>query len=526
MRDLDVEALGGSARLAVDVPPTATGRPVAIRGRLAGRRRRGRAAHALRLGPLGIGTAATGELDVSWPKGRTRSLSGTLGVDLAPRDGRPLRLRRAASTGARRTAEQSYDRLELRGAAPRRPRERRGGRARPRAARARRATTNDLAELEAVLTRCRRALGNAEAQPAGFSGKGRFRGRWGGTLDWPVFDGRFEGEEIGYCGVDWGQRALDGQLRHRAGGGRVAPARRCARRRGELEWDGRSEIGWFGARDALARPRARDGLAGRGPACASWAGTCRRPGSSRAARASRGRRSDPEGEAQGTRARRALLRRRPTTRRASSRAGRARRAEVTRGEARLGGGGVRFAGSVTDDGVYDGSGEIEGRRARRAAPATAGAAARGPRLRHGCCCRARSRARAWRRRSLAPPLLRRRGDRRARGAASRATATAASRSTAAAARGRVDLALAGARAAPRRPTRRSSRSSARSTSLDPFLRVRPARAARRASRSSPSGEASIKGPLARPAELGAEAALSELELLLPSTRCGPASPCA
>src|SRR5262249_6792166 len=32
MRDLDVAAFSGSARLAIDVPPTSTGRPVAVRG--------------------------------------------------------------------------------------------------------------------------------------------------------------------------------------------------------------------------------------------------------------------------------------------------------------------------------------------------------------------------------------------------------------------------------------------------------------------------------------------------------------
>ena len=37
-----------------------------------------------------------------------------------------------------------------------------------------------------------------------------------------------------------------------------------------------------------------------------------------------------------------------------------RLAEVTRGDVRLGGGSVAFRGSVTDDGVYDGSGEMEG----------------------------------------------------------------------------------------------------------------------------------------------------------------------
>ena len=58
-------------------------------------------------------------------------------------------------------------------------------------------------------------------------------------------------------------------------------------------------------------------------------------------------------------------------------------AEVTRGEVRLGGGTVAFRGSVTDDGVYDGSGEMEGvdlgalapAARRRARPSAAGSPA-------------------------------------------------------------------------------------------------------------------------------------------------------
>ena len=52
--------------------------------------------------------------------------------------------------------------------------------------------------------------GGTAAPSAGFSGAGRFRGRWGGTLDWPVFEGRFEGAGIGYAGVEWGEARWSG----------------------------------------------------------------------------------------------------------------------------------------------------------------------------------------------------------------------------------------------------------------------------------------------------------------------------
>ena len=102
----------------------------------------------------------------------------------------------------------------------------------------------------------RRALGNPEAQPAGVSGRGRFRGRWGGSLDWPVFEGRFEGSEIGYAGVAWGEAAWSGSFDTAAEAITSHPL--VLRKAGaEIEWDGRSEVGWLGQKDALAgRARA------------------------------------------------------------------------------------------------------------------------------------------------------------------------------------------------------------------------------------------------------------------------------
>jgi len=502
MRDLDVETLGGSARLAIDVPPTATQRPVSIRGRMEQADGEGVLRMLFGWGELGIGTAATGELDVSWPKGKTRLISGSLGVDLQPgEDGRYAfggRFEWHAKDG-----EQRYDRLELNG--PRFSARVSGevdalDRARLELA----SDVSDLAELETVLTRCRRGLGNPEAEPAGFTGKGRFRGRWGGTLDWPVFEGRFEGDEIGYGGVEWGSARWAGSF-DTAAEAVVSHPLVVQKGGSEIEWNGRAEIGWFGARDALAgRARATAWPVEDLVRFMQWdiQATGRVSGSARVG----GRRSAPEGDAQGiARAGRyygiaydeALLESR----------WKGRRAELTRGAARLGGGRVDFSGSVTDDGVYDGSAEMKDVEiaSLQAGTAVTGRVS-GRLLLQGTLTRPRVVG------TLESPHLFY-GDEGIGALAARFTGDGDGRVTldGRCRSGRVDLALTGAvLAAP--PYEADLKLVARSTSVDPFLRVvqpgLPQGIALVA-----SGEAGIKGPLARPAELGAEAVLSELELL-------------
>jgi len=507
MRELDVDTLGGNAKLSIDVPPSATERPVWIRGRLDKADGEGLLRMIFGWGALGIGTAATGEIDVSWPKGQTRRLSGAVGVELRPReDGRFAfggRFDWRAKGGL-----QSYDRLELVG--PRLSAHVSGEVDASDHARLELAgDTSDISELETVLTRCRRALGNPEAQPAGVSGRGRFRGRWGGTLEWPLFEGRFDGEEIGYADVAWGAAHWTGSFDTQA---EAVESHPLVVRKGEaeLEWDGRTEIGWFGVKDAL-RGRAR--VAG-WPAedlvkFMGWnlLATGSVTGSARVA----GRRSAPEGEGEGR-----------------ARAGRyygvaydearidsrwkAGRAEITNGEVRLGGGRLRFAGSVTDDGVFDGGGEMHDVdiAALQKAPLAAGASLAGrlsgSLLFQGTLTRPRVSA------TLSSPRLfygdegigaleaKLTGDGDGRVALDGRCRSA-----------RLDLGLeGGVLAAP--PYDADLTLKAQATSLDPFLRV--------AMPDLPlgfglvaSGEARIRGPLARPAELKAEAVARQLELV-------------
>ncbi|HEY8232269.1 MAG TPA: translocation/assembly module TamB domain-containing protein [Vicinamibacteria bacterium] len=507
MRELEVATLGGNAALAVDVPPTATRRPVSIRGRLQDADAEGLLRMLFGWGELGVGTAATGELDVSWPKGQTRRVSGVLELALAERsDGRlPLA---GSLTWRAQDGVQRYERLELEGRGL-------GVRvsgevdAEERARLELAVETDDLAAAELALVRIRRALGSPEAQPVGVSGGGRFRGRWGGTLEWPVFEGRFEGREIGYADVGWGAVTWTGSFDSEA---EAVVAQPLVARKGdaELEWTGRAEIGWLGLKDAIAG-RAR---------VAAWpvedlvrfmkwdvAASGRVTGSASV----RGRRSAPEGDAQGT-----------------ARAGRyyglaydeARlesrwkpgRAEVTKGELRLGGGRLGFSGSVTDDGVYDGTGELEAveLEALVAMPKDApplGGRVSGSVLLQGTAARPRVVA------TLGSPRLFL-GDEGVGALEARLVGSGDGRLVldGRCRSGRVDLTLGGSVFATQ-PYEADLRLALRSTSLDPFLRALgqplPQGLALVA-----SGDALVKGPLARPADLRAEARLPEIELLM------------
>ena len=508
MRDLDVDALGGGARLAVDVPPAATHRPVHIRGPVREADGEGLLRMIFGWGEMRLGTAATGEVDVSWPRGKTRLVSGRIGVDLAERaDGRfPLsgRLDWRAEDG-----RQTYERAEMRGPGM-------SGRvsgevdAEDRARLEVEGTTEDLEAAEVVFTRVRRALGNPEAQAAGFTGAGTFRGLWRGTVDWPIFEGRFEGESVGYGGVDWGRAEWAGLLDTAA---EAVESRPLVLRKGagEIRWEGRAEIGWFGLKDAIeGRARASSWPVADLVTFMEWdvVATGLVTGDAQI----RGRRSVPEGEAKGT----ALGGRYyaiPYDRARIESRWKGRLAEVTRGEVRLGGGTVAFRGSVTDDGVYDGSGEMEGVDLGALAPAPVPGAAFGGRLSgrlemQGTLTRPRLRA------SLSSPRLFL-GDEGIGALEARLVGTGDGR-VAVDGRcrsARVDLALAGAvGAAP--PYAAELTLSARSTSLDPFLRaVQPALPATLALVAS--GEVLLRGPLETPAEIRAEAVVPDLQLLLP-----------
>ncbi len=225
------------------------------------RRRRGPAADDLRLGRAADRHRGDGHA--------RRELAARQGArDQRPHRGRPGRAGRRTLRGGGRfdwsaiAGLQSYERLELQGSGLR-------GRVTGEVDAAENARlaidgqTADLAASDAVLVQVRRALGSPEAQPAGFTGAGSFRGRWRGTLAWPVFEGRFSGTRVGYVGVDWGRAEWSGSFDTAA---EAITSRSLVLRKdgGEIWWDGRNEIGWLGLRDAMRRPAAARRMARRG----------------------------------------------------------------------------------------------------------------------------------------------------------------------------------------------------------------------------------------------------------------------
>jgi hypothetical protein len=508
MRDLDLDALGGSARLAIDVPPGGAGRPVQIRGPVRAVDGEGVLRMIFGWGEMGVGTAATGDVDVSWPKGKNRRLSGRIGVDLAERpDGRtPLfgRLDWSAEDGV-----QTYERADLHtplmqwrvtGSVD----------LERRASLAVDGETTDIAATDALFTRVRRALGNPEAQAAGFSGSGAFHGRWRGTTDWPIFEGRFTGQDLGYLGVDWGRAEWVGALDTAK---EAVEARSLVLRKGasEIWWDGRTEIGWFGLRDAIAgRVRLRDWPIRDVVKFMEW--RVEATGTVSGEATARGRRSAPEGEARVT-ARKGRYYAVPYDEAVIATRWKGRVAEVTSGELRLGGGKASFRGSVTDDGLYDGSGEMEGvdLGALIAAPAPGvpfGGRLSGRLVLQGTLTRPRLEARLSSRHLFF-------GDEGLGALEARLVGTGDGRVSidGRCRSARVDLGLAGTLgAAP--PYEAALTLTARATSVDPFLRaVEPSLPAALALVAT--GEARIRGPLLTPAEVRATATVPDLQLLLP-----------
>ncbi len=242
--DLEIEALGGSARLDLDVP---RGRSRArVRGRVEGMDAEGLLRPLFALGPMGVDGAATGDLDLQWPRGRIRLLSGAIRADLAPReDGRTAtsgRFEWTARDGVQEVERAAFktpsawldvtgrvevdDHVDL----------------------AVELHSTDLAATDDLGARLRRALGVADADVAGLGGAGVFQGRCRGTLSAPVFQGRFSGRDVAFLGVTWGNAEWAGV----ATGDEVSSRSLVVHRPGGELWiDGRAETGAYAGRDAV-----------------------------------------------------------------------------------------------------------------------------------------------------------------------------------------------------------------------------------------------------------------------------------
>jgi len=503
---LELTALGGSGTLDLEVPPGA-GSTVHLTASMRDADAEGLVRAVFDLGGAGVGAGVTGPLDLRWPKGRTRHLTGRIGLDLAAKeDGRtPLwgrfdwRAEEGMQTVEAADLRTPTTQLRLKGQVQE---DRRvdlmvDGESR------------DLAAADDLGRRLRQSLGTAEAQLAGVSGAGGFRGHWGGTLEVPVYEGRFTAQQVGYLGVSWGRAEWAGVMTPTEIRSHSLVLRRPG---GELWLDGRLETGFLGDQDAVdLRVRIKDWPAQDLTTALAWDLDAKGLVSGEAE--VQGRRSAPRGTVHitGQQGRyygipyqdlevRSVLR--------------GSVAEVKLGRAGVGGGEVSFAGTATDEGVYDGVAELKdvelGDVLVPLAPQAAwGGKVSGSFVMQGSLERPRIQGRLSSPRlflgdeglGAMTAALRGFGD-------GRVALEAGCRSP------RVDLTLSGSvRADP--PYRASLRLTAESTSLDPFLRLLAPRLPTSLGLLV-SGTARVEGPLLNPRELAVDAELKELELLLPS----------
>jgi translocation and assembly module TamB len=505
LRHLDLQALGGTGTLDIDVP-SGPARLIRIRGPVQDVDAESLLRAVFHYGPLQLGASATGDLLLEWPKGRVRQISGAINLDLAERpDGRtPL------SGRFEWTADQGVEQVERADLRTPTTRARVAGRVEvdDRADLALDAESADLGATDELLLRVRRALGNAEAQALGFTGNGTFRGRWKGTLAAPVFEGRFSGRDLGYAGVVWGKAEWAGS----ADVGSVRSHSLVLSRGGAELWlDGLVETGFFGDKDALdARVRLSGWPAEDLVKLMSWDLDVKGPLTGEATLS--GRRSRPQGTSVVSAGKghyygvpfddaRVATEWRPGV------------TAVTDGQAHLGGGRVSFGGSMTDEGFYDGVAEVEGVDASALLPPSAPAARVGGRLAgratlQGTMDRPRLRA------ALRSPRLFV-GDEGLGALDATLSGTGDGRIAVAATcrSARVDLALHGSLGAAS-PHAADLRLETSGTSLDPFIRAAfPGLPA--ALGVVVTGQVAVRGPLRSPRELTGEAALSELALLFP-----------
>ena len=504
IRDLQVEALDGGGRLDIEIPP---GRSVAtLDAMLREVDAEGLVSAIFDIGAAGIGSAASGEVSISWPRGRFRDLSGRIALDLTERgdDRTPLRGR------FEWRAEDGVQFIDAADLVTPATQARLAGRLErdDRTHLSVDGTSRDLAAADDLFARIRQALGTPDAQRAGFTGSGSFRGLWRGTFQVPVFEGRFSGRDVGYRDVVWGSAEWSGVLDPIAVDSRSLVLRRAG---AELWLDGRMETGYYGEQDALeVRVRIRGWPAADLVQALGWDLDIEGDVSGEADVS--GRRSAPRGSSR-LRARAGRYYGVPFEALELASALRGMTYEVSEGRARVGGGRLTFHGSLSVDGVYDGSAELSevelGEVLSPAAPGVFwGGRVSGAATLLGTLARPRLQARLSSRRlfladegvgAFELSLL---GD-----GSGMLSLDARCRSP------RLDLALRGSLGVLA-PYHAALHLEAHDTSLDPYLRTLvPALSP--AVGLVATGDLDLRGPLATPRELELDAAISELRLLLP-----------
>lgn len=199
LTDLNLDALGGKAALALTVP---THGAVTVKGTFTAVAAEPLLRWLFDMGPAGLGARVTGPIDLSFPEGASRLLSGRGALELAPdaTQGDPLsgRVPFTVDAGVVNLTQARFEVprtvVTLDGTID----------ARDRLNMAVKLQSEDLAATDVLGVRLRTAFGTSNAQALMATGRGTAIGRATGTLAAPVFTGTFDGAALGYLGVTWG----------------------------------------------------------------------------------------------------------------------------------------------------------------------------------------------------------------------------------------------------------------------------------------------------------------------------------
>ena len=199
LKDLALEALSGKAALDVEVPEKGS---VKVAGTIEGLSVEPILHWLFAYNSAGLGARVSGPIDISIPREAANLVSGSgdLQFNGDPALGEPLsgRFPFQASNGViTMTAvrlEVPKTSVSLDGSIQ--PDKRLGLEVR--------LLSEDLAATDALGVRLRAAFGAGKASPLGATGNGSVQGRVTGTMEQPVFTGRFMGTSVAYLGVSWG----------------------------------------------------------------------------------------------------------------------------------------------------------------------------------------------------------------------------------------------------------------------------------------------------------------------------------
>ncbi|MBX7187605.1 MAG: translocation/assembly module TamB domain-containing protein [Vicinamibacteria bacterium] len=243
LKDLVVEGLGGKASLDLAVPHEA---PTKVTGTLESLRAEPVLHWLFDYSSAGLGARVSGPIDLTLPPGAANLLSGSgdLQFTAEPEQGDPVsgRFPFTAEKGVITVTAARFEAPKTTLSA--------SGVIRP----DRRIDlevsllSQDLAVSDGLGVRLRTAFGAEGAQILGATGNGTVQGRATGTMDEPVFTGRFSGTSVAYLGVSWGAIDWAGSVSvEDLKSDRLTAARGVSR----LEMSGAMRLGERGVDDAM-----------------------------------------------------------------------------------------------------------------------------------------------------------------------------------------------------------------------------------------------------------------------------------